>query len=148
MLCGIGDFFLSFFAGQGAFPDNSDTEAVVEIRLHNLPVTLFVPADFFSPVLGICLGKPEQAAVLVSVPKASVNKNNSIVPGKNQIRSSDIPSVIFSEPESCPVNGASQNKLGLCVLAVNERHIPASLLRGKDVHNLYARIIQVIIPFF
>lgn len=83
----------------------------------------------------------------MSVPEASVNENDRIVAGKENVWSSNVPAVIFSESEAGPVNRASQNEFGLCVLAVYERHVAASLFRCKNIHREYC-VFLLIKPFW
>lgn len=70
---------------QGTFPDDRNAPICFAQILDCLEITLAVPRQFRFPEIRPCRRHPKQRAIVVVVPKASVDKHDSTPPPQNDI---------------------------------------------------------------
>lgn len=126
------------FSRNRTFPHNSDAKSVFKVGLRDFLVARLVPLDFSLPIISVSFWQAEKLAVFVSVPEAAVYENYGFVVRKKNVRRSEKPSVVLAEPKSGTEKRASQNCFGLCVLAVDFRHVLASLFRRQSIHFFFS----------
>ena len=93
-------------------------------------VALLVAADFLLPEVGVGLGHLETVAVVVSVPKAAVDKYHRVVLAKHDVRMSGKPWVVEPEPVTSSEEKSSDGQFRFGVLAAYSRHVVVPLAVG------------------
>ena len=133
-----GYFFSAVFSCNRAFPNHAHTKALSQKRFDLFLVPLFVAKNFLSPIFSVCFWNPRLFAKIVSMPKAAVYKNNSVVAGKNNVRTSSKPPVVFSKTKAKPMQARAHRGLGLCSAAFNLRHHKMPFFFCQRVHFISA----------
>jgi hypothetical protein len=72
---------------------------------------------------------------IMSVPEASMYKNNTPARGENKIRLSGKSCIVQFITKSLSVQGMTYQELRLCVLAANAGHHPAASLCVNDINH-------------
>lgn len=83
----------------------------------------------------ICSGtrKPEEVAIIVAMPETTVDKNRSSILGQDDIGTTGQVFSVKAEPEALAVQQLSYDNFGLCILAADAGHHPASRLLVDNV---------------
>lgn len=108
-------------------------------------VPLDVPCKFRSPVIGITRWDASILAACMLVPEATVNHDDCLVLGKDDVRLSRQVLSVKPEPESERMKGAPHKEFWLGILVLDAAHDLAAFLgRYKIGHDagmlLYARL--------
>ena len=85
-------------------------------------VALFVAVNLLLPEFGVCLGHYKVLATLVTVPKASVDKDDSLVFAQYNVGGTGQAFDVYAVAVAVGVQIMSHDQLGLCVLALDARH--------------------------
>ena len=85
-------------------------------------VALFVAFYFLLPELAIALGHYKVFATLVTVPKASVDKDDCLVFAQYYVGGAGQAFDVYAVAVAVGVQIMSHDQLGLCVLALDARH--------------------------
>ena len=113
---------------QFTLPDDDDIPALGFQLAPDLLVSLLVSSHLSRPKLSIGLGDSVVLAVLVAVPKAAVDEDDSAVLGKDDIRSSWQPFIVNSIPKTITPEDMTQLKFRAGVLGSVMRHTFETLL--------------------
>ena len=96
-------------------------------------IALYVGAYFLFPKFRIVLRPHKIVTTLMPMPETTVYKDHSLIFGKNNIRFSWKPSVIFSVPESLRKQVFSDKFFWFSILSTDTGHIIASGFRRMDI---------------
>ena len=90
-------------------------------------VALFVAVDFLLPEVGVCLGHLEVWAVVVSMPEATVDKDDCAVFAQHDVGMSGQTWVVQPEPVTTSEEKSSYCQFRFCVLAAYGSHVVVPL---------------------
>lgn len=85
-------------------------------------VALFVAVNLLFPKLGVALGYYKILASFVSVPEATINKDNGAVFAQYYVGGAGQAFDVYAVAVAVGVQIMSHDQLGLCVLALDARH--------------------------
>ena len=112
-------------------------------------VALFVAVNLLLPEFGVCLGHYKVLAALVTVPKASVDKDDCLVFAQYNVGGTGQAFDVYAVAVAVGVQIMSHNQLGLCVLALDARHALVPLFYGHSVcHGAKILFSQDIVLLF
>ena len=118
-----------------SFPDDDCVPAEHSQLDAFLYITFLVSLYLLLPVLGIALGQYEISAVLVTVPKASVDKDDCLVFALYNVGGTGQAFDVYAVAVAVGVQIMSHDQLGLCVLALDARHALVPLFFSHPVRH-------------
>lgn len=111
---------------KSAFPNNRDFPAITQKQGYIASVTLHIATNFFGPELRSCSGQTEQSAMLVTMPKASVDEYHCAIFCEDHIGLSGKLPVMQPEPEAGTVQHFPDGYFRLGIFPPYAGHHPAA----------------------
>ena len=148
ILCRVQEFVQSLLQHghifELALPDGEDVPARVLQQAALLGVAVPRPGAFGFPELGVGLGGVLPHPTVVEVPEATVDEDDFVAAGEDQVRvtreTSAAGGAVQPVAVALGVKQSSDQQFGLGVLAADPGHVPAAPLGGQLVgHGLVAR---------
>lgn len=106
--------FLQALFFQLTLPDDDDTPALRLQLAPGLLISFLISGYFGSPEICVGLGDSVVGAVLVTMPKAAVNKDDSAILGENDVRLAGEALVVGAIAEAQVPEGMTQLQLRFC----------------------------------
>ena len=134
---GLGEGFEGLLAAVGlelALPDGDAVPSHCGYLLLFLDVSLFVAVDFLFPKVGVGLGHLETVAVVVSVPKAAVDKDDCAVFAQHDVGMTGESGMVEAIAEAAGKEILAHQYLRARSLALYCRHAAMALFLGHLVH--------------
>ena len=100
------------------------------------PVSLHILSEFFNPEVSSSLGSSSIRAVLMSVPEATMNKDNSIELRQHNIRTSRKTFLMEPKTKTIAMKEASNQNFWFSIFTMDSTHVPASLLFCERINHL------------
>ena len=100
-------------------------------------VALLVAADFLLPEVGVGLGHLETVAVVVSMPKAAVDEDDSAVFAQHDVGMTRETGMVEAIAEATGKEILAHQYLWACSLALDCSHAAVALLLGHLVHLVH-----------
>ena len=102
-----------------------------------LLVSLHIFFEFLVPEIQPAFRSIGKFAAFVSMPEAPMDKNHGIVFWKNYIRFARQFILVQSETEAGFMQQCSYKNFGLCIIALNPAHVPASFFFRKCIGHVW-----------
>ena len=145
---GLGEGFEGLLAAVGlelALPDGDAVPSHCGYLLLFLDVSLFVAVDFLFPKVGVGLGHLETVAVVVSVPKAAVDKDDCAVFAQHDVGMTGESGMVEAIAEAAGKEILAHQYLRARSLALYCRHAAMALFLGHLVHISEILILNIAI---
>ena len=134
---GLGEGVESLLAAVGlelTFPYGDAVPSHCGYLALFVDVALFVAVDFLLPEVGVCLGHLEVWAVVVSMPEATVDKDDSAVFAQHDVGMTGESGMVEAIAEAAGKEILAHQYLRARSLALYCRHAAMALLLGHLVH--------------
>ena len=103
--------------------------------------------DLFTPKQSARLWQSEKMAIM-SMPEASVYKNNRSVTGKHQVRSPWQSRPAQPISQSSGMQRMTNHQFNCCILSADSRHQSRTLIAGQDIHDVSSRFLHSFVISF
>lgn len=103
-------------------------------------VAVNIRLKLLTPKLYVRCRRSREAATGVTVPEASVHKDDSVILGKYYVRRAGQATLMKSESQACRVKGLSYPQLGTRISTTDCRHDSAASLAIDDIHSRAQKI--------
>ena len=134
---GLGEGFEGLLAAvwlELALPDGDAVPSHCGYLALFFDVALLVTVDFLLPEVGVGLGHLETVAVVVSMPKASVDEDNCTVFAQHDVGMAGESGMVEAIAEAAGPEILAHQYLWACSLALYCSHAAMALLLGHLVH--------------
>ena len=134
---GLGEGIESLLAAVGlelTFPYGDAVPSHCGYLALFVDVALFVAVDFLLPEVGVCLGHLEVWAVVVSMPEATVDEDDSAVFAQHDVGMTGESGMVEAIAEAAGKEILAHQYLRARSLALYCRHAAMALLLGHLVH--------------
>ena len=135
LLHGLSDQFDRLIL-QSTLPNNGYSPSHVQERSHASGVSLDVCGELRFPEFRTGRWSGGKSTILMPMPEATMHENNRMVLCEDEIWFARKLRTMKPVSQPCGMQRASQQQLGLCVLASNARHHSRA---GLGIHNVSQR---------